>query len=236
MPFTATFFPEGRVDAILLECDGEYAFVDGGYRRNGLRLVKHLRSLGVTKLRYYIASHGHKNHVGAAAPIIEAFRPEAIIAPRKEVVLAIRKFAKNKAERTAIADAQPRTIQMGQYFDLGGARITCLGPKKQKDVSTGAYAENYNSLILRVDYDGNPELLLTGDTTAAIIAKCQEAARARVLKSPHHAGSQPASLLRQVDPSVVVICSNAKAGAAYSKRIKSAGAQVRNVCQGRVVI
>ncbi|MDO4549411.1 MAG: hypothetical protein Q4D04_15075, partial [Clostridia bacterium] len=81
-----------------------------------------------------------------------------------------------------------------------------------------------------------PILLLTGDSTAAIIAKCGDDAVAKVLKNPHHAGTQPASLLKQVKPEAVVICSNVKAGKTYRKRIENAGAKVYNVCEKRVVL
>ena len=33
--FEAHFLAQGRVDAILLGCNGEWAFVDAGYRQNG---------------------------------------------------------------------------------------------------------------------------------------------------------------------------------------------------------
>lgn len=257
MAFKAHFLNQGRVDSILLEyecdesmkeffgldveCDQSkkklFGFVDGGYRGNGIKVVNgYLKELGVKKLEFYIASHGHKNHIGAAAPIIAAYRPETIICGRKEVYNAIKRFAKTLDEEWIIETTPLRILHVGHIFHLGGATITCIGPERQKSISTGAYAENYNSLILRVDYEGKSALLLTGDSTAAIIAKCKTEAQAEILKSPHHAGSQPASLLKQVKPGAVIVCSNIRAGAAYRKRIKAAGAALWNTCDGRVVL
>lgn len=231
----AHFLNQGRVDSILLECDGEYAFIDGGYRRNGLNAVKYMRSLGVTRLKYYIASHGHKNHIGAAAAIIGSIKVDTIIVGRMAVFEAILKYADSLEEAEAIDGCDVRVMQACDTIMLGGAMLICLGPERQKSCSCGAYAENYNSLILRVDYGGAAKLLLTGDSTAAIIAKCGVYAIGKVLKSPHHAGSQPMSLLKQVKPKQIVICSNVKAGRAYRKRIEAAGARLYNVCEGRVI-
>ena len=67
----AYFFAYGRVDAILLGCDGRWAYVDSGYRSDGKKTVEHMKELGVTRLDAYIASHRHRNHVGGAPAIIK---------------------------------------------------------------------------------------------------------------------------------------------------------------------
>ena len=74
----AYFFPYGRVDAILMGCDGRWAYVDSGYRSDGKKAVEHMKELGVTRLDAYIASHRHRNHVGGAPAIIQAMKPAII--------------------------------------------------------------------------------------------------------------------------------------------------------------
>ena len=56
----AYFFAYGRGDAILLGCDGRWAYVDSGYRSDGKKAVEHMKELGVNKLDAYIASHRHR--------------------------------------------------------------------------------------------------------------------------------------------------------------------------------
>lgn len=165
--FEAYFFDQGRVDAILLRADGHTMFIDAGFRSDGLACVKKLRALGVTRLDAYLASHLHKNHVGGAAPIVEAFVPDTLYAGREKAWATLLKYAASGAERTAIKRAAHRVLKVGDQLALGGASITCLGPPKQRKCSPGDYAENYNSLILKVAY-GERTLLLTGDTTSAI--------------------------------------------------------------------
>lgn len=43
------FLNQGRVDAILIGCDGEWAFIDAGYRKNGLASIRYMQKLGITK-------------------------------------------------------------------------------------------------------------------------------------------------------------------------------------------
>lgn len=156
------------MDAVLLTCDGEAAFIDGGYRTNGVKCVKYMQKLGISKLRAYIGTHGHKNHIGGAGAVIHAMKPDRVYVNRMETKDAIIRHTQSGSEREAAKNAAFAVLRPGDINALGGARISCLGPLKIKDCASGAVAENHNSLILRVDYMGR-SLLLTGDTSACIL-------------------------------------------------------------------
>ncbi|MDD7411607.1 MAG: hypothetical protein PUK86_00100, partial [bacterium] len=53
-----------RNDGILIVCDGEAAFIDSGMPRFGTQAVEYMQSQGISSLRYYIGTHGHRDHVG----------------------------------------------------------------------------------------------------------------------------------------------------------------------------
>lgn len=111
-----------------------------------------MKELGIKKLKYYIASHGHKNHIGGAAPIIAAFDPQAVFVPRSKVVDAIKKYASGAREKQKLAKANYVALSLRDTFTLGDAKFECIGPLKFKNCSCGVYAENGNSMILRGEY------------------------------------------------------------------------------------
>ena len=86
---TAYFFAYGRVDAILLGCEGRWAYVDSGYRSDGMKAVEHMKELGVTRLDAYIASHRHRNHVGGAPAIIQGMKPAAIFSVSRRANMVV---------------------------------------------------------------------------------------------------------------------------------------------------
>ena len=64
------FMDIDRNDGILIECDGEAAFIDSGTHDYGVKAVGYMQSAGVEKLTYYIGTHAHRDHVGGGAPIL----------------------------------------------------------------------------------------------------------------------------------------------------------------------
>ena len=221
----AYFFAYGRVDAILLGCGGRWAYVDSGYRSDGMKAVEHMKELGVTRLDAYTASHRHRNHAGGAPAIIKAMQPAAIYT--------------RDGRRAAVRDAYYRILFPGDAFWLGSARFECLGPEKLNKYSVGAVGENYNSLILRLEY-GARTMLFTGDTSASKLGDIpDEKLRCEVLKNPHHNGALGEKLLKRISPQIVVVCNGKPPAGYYQKRIKAAGAKLYTAGKkgdGRVII
>ena len=227
----AYFFAYGRVDAILLGCDGRWAYVDSGYRSDGKKAVEHMMELGVNKLGVnkldaYIASHRHRNHVGGAPAIIQAMKPAAIYTRDARMRDRLLALASGSEERAAVRDAYYRVLAPGDAFWLGPARLECLGPEKLNKYSVGAVGENYNSLILRLEYAART-MLLTGDTSASKLGDIPDGKlQCEVLKNPHHNGALGEKLLRRISPQIVVVCNGKPSAGYYQKRIKAAGAKL----------
>lgn len=57
---------EGCGDAIILQSNGKFALVDCGedFESNAILINNYLRSLGATKLDYFIMTHAHSDHIG----------------------------------------------------------------------------------------------------------------------------------------------------------------------------
>lgn len=191
--FEITFMDIGRNDGILIQCDGEFAFIDSGLRGYGLQAVQYMQAHNVEHLKYYIGTHAHRDHVGGAPAIIAAIPTDEVIVSHSGTARKIRDFAETDAERSAAQAATYRVVKAGDKLKLGSARFKVLGPLRVLNVNTGDGAENGNSLVMRLTY-GSTSFLLTGDATGSELTDIEKAKpgcmKATVLKNPHHNGTQ----------------------------------------------
>ena len=72
-----TFLNVGVCDGILIRMNGESVFIDGGSYPEGEFCRNYLLNAGVKRLKYYIGTHSHSDHVGDAA--ITRIGPESYI-------------------------------------------------------------------------------------------------------------------------------------------------------------
>jgi len=248
------FLPYGRVDAILigvgaapeskvqpsaiypeeiLACPEKsanlswhWAFVDGGYRRDGVKAVKYMREIGIERLDAYIATHRHRNHVGAAPVVIKEMQPRQVYTADGRMQARLSALCSGAAERFWVDQTEHVVMQPGDVFCLGGASLHCLAPEKMNKYAVGAVGENYNSLILWLEYMGR-SVLLTGDTSAGVLGKIPDRLlKAEVLKNPHHNGALGEKLLKKIGPKFTVICNGKPPAKYYRQRLKSVGSKL----------
>jgi competence protein ComEC len=233
--FQIHFLNQGRVDAILIVSNGEAMFIDSGYRYNGLKCIQYMKRMGITKLRYYIGTHAHKNHIGGAAPIIYQMRPEQVFIPHDGVKSAIVKYAALGEERQAVESANYTVLSPGNVLHWNDLTLTCLGPINIVKCSYGSIKENYNSLILRIDRGNRHMVLLTGDTGSTVLSKIEldhpGSIRSEVLKNPHHSNTLPESILKKISPKIVAVCNSRLPSSAYRKRILKLGSVFYSACR-----
>ncbi len=229
-PFEITFMNIGRNDGILIHCGGEWAFIDSGMHQQGVTAVKYMAGQGVDKLKYYIGSHAHKDHVGGAPYILAKIPTGQVIIPHATVGTQIKKFATNDAEKKAVKAASYHVVKRGEKFWIGGAECLVLGPVKILKCNPGDTAENSNSLVLRVTYGSNT-FLLTGDATGSEITSIQKASpgclKAQVYKNAHHNGTQKYAA-KLCHPQITIFSTSNKAQPASSfvSYLKKLGSKV----------
>ncbi|MBQ8953398.1 MAG: Ig-like domain-containing protein, partial [Clostridia bacterium] len=204
---TVHFLDIDRNDGILIQCDGEAAFIDAGTYNFGAQAVDYMQAAGVSRLKYYIGTHAHRDHVGGACKIILAMNPGLVLQPHDGVQSLIAQNARTQEEIAAVRAASYLSVTPGQTFSVGGARLTVLGPLSVTKYKNYTSLENGNSLVCRLTY-GSTTILLTGDATAAELYEIEGAnpgaLKCDLLKNPHHNGALKANLLAACAPQYVV--------------------------------
>ncbi len=203
--FSVHFIDVGQADCMLLECNGKYAIIDGGYDTTGFAVVEYLRDHGVEWIELMVATHPHGDHIGGLPDVLNFFPVNNIwsgpITYSNDYVAAFRKGVATQGQ--TIQFPQP-----GDTFQLDDALITVLGPVKK-------YYEDTNdlSLVLMVEF-GDTKFLFTGDMEQLAEDDMLDYwgedmdFHADVLKVGHH-GSYSSThyrFLRAVLPTYGVIC------------------------------
>ena len=190
----------GQADCILLSCGGEFMLIDGGNMDDGRLVVSYLEQQGVQELKAVICTHAHEDHVGGLPAVLAVYPTRAVYSPTTTYA------SKYFDDFMRYVDQQRLTVTLpvpGDGFDLGGARVTILGPVKD-------YPDTNNtSIVTRVDY-GETSFLFTGDMEQEAENDLIEAGanlRCDVLKVGHH-GSNTSSgyrFLYEAEPEYGVI-------------------------------
>lgn len=193
----------GKADALLLECEGHAALLDGGTSASGDRVVDYLLRLGIESLDYAIASHPDSDHTGGLSQVLEEVPVgELVVYPWPE---AMRRTLEYRAlEDAARSSAVPvRQVRPGESLSLGGTKLEVLGPLRDYEET------NDCSLVLRLDYLGF-SALFCGDIEYQAeldLVKSGVDLDADLLKVAHHgsAGSSSQRFLEAVSPTYAAI-------------------------------
>lgn len=181
----AHFIDVGHGDCTILLCDGEAMIVDGGPVSSNDLIFTYIRQLGITELKYAVATHPNTDHVGGLPAAFHAAKVRALYTPVLEYDGNRFQVLMEKAVEMEVPVIVPAA---GQELTLGGAQITVLSPMQ-------AYADvNDMSIVLRVTY-GNHAFLLCGDAGKAVEKDLLDAGAelaADVIRISHH-GSDTAS-------------------------------------------
>lgn len=198
---TVHFIDVGQADGFLLECDGEYAIIDGGYPEGGEKMVEYMTELGVEELELVVGTHMHGDHIGGLPLILDTYPTETVWS---RPITFVNDYVRNFRDAVARQRIPLHVPEVGEVFELGDATITVLGPVKDQ------YEDlNDTSIVLMVQY-GDIRFLFTGDMEMIAETDLLDSGadvKADVLKVGHH-GSYSSTgyrLLREVAPTYAVI-------------------------------
>ena len=201
----AHFLDVGHGDCAIIICDGETMIIDGGQSGESDRVYSAIRSLGITDIKYAIATHPQADHVGGLPAAFHAATVHALYTPVTEYSNDRFQVLLDKAEEMDVPVIVPAA---GDTLSLGGATITIISPiKPYKDA-------NDMSIVLRIDY-GQRRFLFCGDAGTAVekaLLKADAELSADVIKVAHHGSKSATStdFANAVSPAYAVISCSAR--------------------------
>lgn len=167
---------------------------------------KYLDSCGIKEIEYFIITHPHLDHIGAADEVINGYTVKNVIIPDCEYGTS--SWAK---VLTAIDTRNVNTIfsEVGKTYSVGEASFRILAPAKSM-LLEGGDANNF-SVVVRLTY-GENSFMFTGDAhvqSESEILKTftDDELKCDVLKIGHHGSSTSSSqlFLDAVDPDIVLM-------------------------------
>ncbi len=201
----------GQADSILVRVPVEGGMknmlIDAGTAENypASNVTDYLSALGIQKLDYFVITHPHLDHIGAADEVINAFEIMTVILPECE--------ASTKAWENVLVAIDENDVdtdiisKAGDTYTMGDASFKILGPI---DPANEKETNNY-SIVMRLVY-GDTAFMFTGDAETdseeEILAKFAASEfSSDVLKVGHHGSTTSTSkeFLRAVNPSLAVI-------------------------------
>lgn len=192
----------GQSDCVLISQKNKNMLVDAGDVGDGDQIVRYLRSQGVKKLDYVIATHPHADHIGGMEEVVDCFPVGKIIMSKKghTTKTYVNLLKKIQAKGMKITEAKP-----GASYKLGQASFTLLAPNSYQ---YGSNLNNY-SVAFRLLYNKN-SFMFVGDCEENAIADIMGNGmeiKSDVLMCGHHGSANSTTLpwVKKVKPSYAVI-------------------------------
>lgn len=201
----------GQGDSVLV-CAGETSIlIDSGEKENASAVSGFIRSKGVDRLDYIIATHPHSDHIGAMADIITDIGADKIIVPKlPDSMVPTTKTYEDFLNAVKNSGSKLTAAKPGTEYPLGeingsSAVMTVLAPSQDAEFDD----LNDYSVCARIDFGAVSWLFtgdLSGDGEKALIDSGMNI-DVTALKVGHHGSSSSSTnaFLERVTPSLCVI-------------------------------
>ncbi|MDR3597432.1 ComEC/Rec2 family competence protein [Clostridium sp.] len=189
----------GQGDSELIQIGDKNILIDAG--TSDKKALNYLKSIGITKLDYVIATHPHEDHIGSMDDVIKEFNIETFYSPK---VTTTTKTYENMIKALKSKNLKLTVPKVGDQLTIGTATLTFLAPNSDKYDDLNNY-----SIVVKLKY-GNNSFIFMGDAqdvSEGEILKKQLDVQADVLKVGHHGShsSTTQEFLDKVNPKYAVI-------------------------------
>mgnify|MGYP000884849268 CR=1 FL=1 len=195
------FIDVGQGDSILIQSpNGKNMLVDGGTKAQGEKVVSFLKSKGVKRLDYVVATHPDADHIGGLIAVLNAF-PVSNFIDSGHV-----HTSQTYLELLTLIDKKNIKFTVPKELDKLALDKNMIIRVLHADEN--AKDSNDASLVLKATYN-KVSFLLMGDASTAIEDKIRAKydVKATVLKNGHHGSntSSSAAFISNVKPKVAVL-------------------------------
>lgn len=200
---TVRFLDVGQADCEVIQFpDGRNVMIDAGGRQTAGKVVDKLKTFGIEKIDYIIATHPHEDHIGGMSEIIDSFEIGTVYMP--DAVSSTKVF-EDMLDSIETKNADVKQAKAGVVIiDEQGVKMEFVAP----------VGDNYNdknnfSAVLKLKYYKRA-FLFTGDAEGLSEKEMLDNGAylgADVLKVGHHGSdsSTGEDFLNAVNPKYAVI-------------------------------
>ncbi|WP_160686401.1 ComEC/Rec2 family competence protein [Clostridium sp. C2-6-12] len=189
----------GQGDCELIQIEDKNILIDAG--TSDKKALDYLKSIGIKKIDYAIATHPHEDHIGSMDDVIKTFDIGAFYSPK---VTANTKTFENMVKALKAKDLKMTVPKVGEEIKIGNATLTFLAPNNDKYEDINNY-----SIVVKLNYGSNSFIFMgdAEDISEGEILKKQLDIKADVLKVGHHGShsSTTQEFLDKVNPKYAVI-------------------------------
>lgn len=194
----------GQGSSTLVQKGNEGILVDAGEVDYAQTVVDYLKSCGITKLNYVLASHPHSDHIGGLPEVLDSFSIGEVLMPEiDEENLPTTKVYERFLDAIVNNDISASYCNVGDIYSLDGVTLEILGPVKQTDDL------NNMSAICKVSY-GETDAIILGDAEVKELKTVYSNGgnfESEILVMGHH-GSRTSihnEFLAEVNPEIALI-------------------------------
>ena len=200
----------GQADATLvIGPTGETMLIDSGdWRNDGQIVIDYLESHDISRIDHLVSTHGHADHIGGHAAVIEHFETErdGIGAVWDSGVAHTSQTYDRYLDAVEEHEVTLFRTQEGDEIPMEGVEANVFNPPADSDSND----LHYNSVTVHLTY-GNVSFLATGDAESdaerRMIEEHGEALGADIYHAGHHGSSTSSteSFLDTVRPRVAIV-------------------------------
>lgn len=203
-PLCFSFIDVGQGDCSLVSFKGKHILIDGGESSCSSNVLDYLKENSVTTVDYYILTHPHSDHIGAASDIIDSIEcKNVVMTDFSDYNVPTTKTFENMLDAIENNNCDVLLVKAGDSFNMDELTVRIFAPITESD--------DYNkmSIVCKISYS-EADVLFTGDTEKPVerdILENEYDISADVLKVAHHGSSTSSheAFIKAVSPEYAII-------------------------------